>query len=84
MSQRERENAVIERVGKNLKGQRIIDYGSLEMQSSWSRWRENVLTLDMSWNSLFNMGDPMVGVLQRAEDMEPLLPHQLLFLYNVS
>ena len=66
MSQRERKKAVIERVGENLQGQRVVEYGSLEMQSGWSRWREDVLTLDMSWNSLFKMGDSMVGFLLRA------------------
>ena len=54
MSQREKKKAVIERVGENLQGQRVVEYGSLEMQSGWSRWREDVLTLDTSWNSMFN------------------------------
>jgi hypothetical protein len=56
-NQLERKKAVIERVGENLQGQRVVECGSLEMQSGWSRWREDVLTLRMSWNSLFDMED---------------------------
>jgi hypothetical protein len=44
MSQRERKKAVIERIGENLQRQRVVEYCSLEMQSGWSRWREDVLT----------------------------------------
>lgn len=66
MDQRERKKAAIERVGENLQRERVVEYGSLELQSGWTRWREDVLTLDMSWNSLFKMGDSMVGFLLRA------------------
>jgi hypothetical protein len=66
MSQRERKKAVIERIGEILQGQRVFEYGSPEMQNGLSRWREDVLTLDMSWNSSFNMGDSMVRFLPRA------------------
>ena len=66
MNQRERQQAAIERVKENLHRERVVEYGSLELQSGWSRWREDVLTLDMSWNSLFKMGDSLVGFLLRA------------------
>ena len=66
MGPRERNKAAIERVGANLQKEREVGYGSLELQSGWARWKEDVLSLDMSWNSLFRMGDSMVGFLLRA------------------
>ena len=66
MGPSERNKAAIERVGENLQKERVVGYGSLELQSGWARWREDVLSLDMSWSSLFRMGDSMVGFLLRA------------------
>ena len=62
----ERREAAIERVQENLQKERVVEYGSLELQSGWARWREDVLSLDLSWNSLFKMGDSMVGFILRA------------------
>ena len=62
----ERREAAIERVQENLQKERVVEYGSLELQSGWARWREDVLSFDLSWNSLFKMGDSMVGFILRA------------------
>ena len=53
MGPSERNKAAIERVGENLQKERVVGYGSLALQSGWARWREDVLSLDMSWKSLF-------------------------------
>ena len=37
---------MIERVQENLHKERVVEYGSLELQSGWARWREDVLSLD--------------------------------------
>ncbi|KAL5247864.1 hypothetical protein ACHWQZ_G019680 [Mnemiopsis leidyi] len=66
MNTEERKKAAIERVQENLNKERVVEYGSLELQSGWARWREDVLALDLSWNSLFKMGDYMVGFILRA------------------
>ena len=44
----------------------MSSYGSLELQSGRARWREDVLSLDMSWSFLFRMGDSIVGFSLRA------------------
>ena len=65
--QREREKkAIMERVKENIAQERQTQYGTLEMQSRWVGWREEVLALDMSWNNMFKMGDSMVGFALRA------------------
>ena len=51
---------------ENPQKERDVEYGSLELQSGWARWREDVLSLDLSWNSLFKMGNSMVGFILRA------------------
>ena len=66
MNFEERRKAALERVQENLQKERVVEYGSLELQSGWARWREDVLSLDLSWNSLFKMGDSMVGFILRA------------------
>ena len=63
---RERRRAALERVKENLQKERVVEYGSLELQSGWARWREDVLSLDLSWNSLFKMSNSMVGFILRA------------------
>ena len=66
MSQRERQRAVMERVEKNMEQERTVELGSLELQCRWAAWREEVLAMDMSWHSLFTMGDSMVGFVLSA------------------
>ena len=56
----------MKRVQENLQKERAVDYDSLKHQCGWARWREDVLSLDLSWNSLFKMGDSMVGFILRA------------------
>ena len=38
----------------------------LEMQSRWANWRDEVLSMDLSWNNMFKMGDSMVGFALRV------------------
>ena len=66
MSERERQRAVMERVKKNIEQEAAVECGSLELQCRWAAWREEVLAMDMSWHSLFNMGDSMVGFVLSA------------------
>ena len=58
--------AAIERVGENLQKDIVVVHSSLELQSGWAIWRENASSLDKSWNSLFRMGDSMIGLLLKA------------------
>ena len=66
LTEREKEKAIMERVKENIDQERQTQYGTLEMQSRWVGWREEVLALDMSWNNMFKMGDSMVGFALRA------------------
>ena len=66
LSDKEKEKAIMERVTENLNQERQTQYGTLEMQSRWVEWRDEVLALDMSWNNMFKMGDSMVGFALRA------------------
>ena len=66
LSEKERQRAVIERVGTNIEHERQVEYGSLEMQTRWVTWRDEVLALDMSWNNMFKMGESMVSFVLRA------------------
>ena len=51
MNFEERRKAALERVQENLQKERVVEYGSLELQSGWARWREDVLSLDLSYLS---------------------------------
>ena len=66
MSEREKQGAVMERVKKTIGQETAVQLGSLELQCRWATWRENVLAMDMSWHSLFTMGDSMVGFILSA------------------
>ena len=71
MSEKERQGAVMERVKKNIEQETAVQCGSLvlwsrELQCRWAAWREKVLAMDMSWHSLFYMGDSMVGFVLSA------------------
>ena len=36
------------------------------MQSRWANWRDEVISMDLSWNNMFKMGDSMVAFALRA------------------
>ena len=66
MSEKEKQSAVMERVKKNVEQESAVECGSLELQCRWASWREDVLAMHLSWHSLFNMGDSMVGFVLSA------------------
>ena len=66
MTTKEKQSAVIGRVKENIDQEKIVEGGSLELQYRWASWREDVLTMDLSWHNLFNMGDSMVGFVLSA------------------
>ena len=66
LSKKEKEEAVISRVKKNIEQERESQYGTLEMQSRWVAWREEVLAMDLSWNNMFKFGDSLIGFALRA------------------
>ena len=66
LSFKEKGKEVIDRVRKNTDHEAAVELGSLEMQCRWSKWREEVLAMDMSWHRLFEMGDSMVGFVLKA------------------
>ena len=66
MSESEKRNEVMLRVKTNIERQQQTEYGSLELQSGWARWREDVVDMGMSWSSLFQMGDSLVGFMLRS------------------
>ena len=66
LSNKEKEEAVIGRVKKNIEQERESQYGTLEMQSRWVAWRDEVLAMDLSWNNMFKFGDSLLGFALRA------------------
>jgi hypothetical protein len=66
LSKKEKEDAVIGRVKKNIEQERESQYGTLEMQSRWVAWRDEVLAMDLSWNNMFKFGDSLLGFALRA------------------
>ena len=43
MNPGETEKAAIKLVQENLNTERFVEYGSLELQSGWARWRDDLL-----------------------------------------
>jgi len=66
LSDEEKRKEVMGRVKTNIEREQESEYGSLELQSGWVRWREDVVDMSLSWSNLFQMGDSMVGFLLRA------------------
>ena len=66
MSEKEKEEAVMGRIKKNIEQERESQYGTLEMQSRWVAWREVVIAMDLSWNNMFKFGDSMIGFALRV------------------
>ena len=66
MSEKERQREVMARVKENIEQESEVALGSLELQSRWATWREEVLKYDLSWHALFNMGDSLVGFMLSA------------------
>ena len=65
MSEREKQVAVIGRVKKNIDQERQCQYGTLEMQCRWANWNDEVLSMNLSWNNMFKLGDSLVGFALR-------------------
>ena len=61
LSEKEKEQAVIGRIKKNIELERESEYGTLEMQSRWVAWRDVVIAMDLSWNNMFKFGDSLIG-----------------------
>ena len=76
MSEREQRREVLQRVKENIRKDRGIGAGSLEMQSRWGEWRDKVTETDMSWHTLFKSGDSLIGFMLSAVYMARL-SHQL-------
>ena len=66
MSEREQQREVLQRVKENIRKERGIEAGSLEMQSRWGEWRDKVTETDMSWHTLFKYGDSLIGFMLSA------------------
>ncbi|KAL5251266.1 hypothetical protein ACHWQZ_G016834 [Mnemiopsis leidyi] len=66
MSEKERQREVMARVKENIEREREVQVGSLERQSRWGEWRELVLKTDMSWHTLFNYGESLIGFMLSA------------------
>ena len=65
MSDREKQVAVIDRVKENINQERQCQYGTLEMQCRWANWNEEVLSMNLTWNNMFKLGDTLVGFALR-------------------
>ena len=65
MSDREKQVAVIDRVKENINQERQCQYGTLEMQCRWANWNEEVLSMKLTWNNMFKLGDTLVGFALR-------------------
>ena len=66
MSEKEQQREVLDRVKENIRKEREVQLGTLEMQSRWGNWRELVIRTDMSWHTLFKYGDSLIGFLLSA------------------
>ena len=66
LSETERNRAVIERVQQRITDVRNVENGMLERQGMWASWRQHVLATDLSWHSMFKMGDSMIGFMLSA------------------
>ncbi|XP_063688236.1 uncharacterized protein LOC134821425 [Bolinopsis microptera] len=66
MSEKEQQREVLDRVKENIRKEREVQLGTLEMQSRWGNWRELVTRTDMSWHTLFKYGDSLIGFLLSA------------------
>ena len=66
LSDRERRGVVIERVRERIDQERTVESFQLEVQGLWLGWREEVVPMEFSWRSLFDMEERMVGFILRA------------------
>ncbi len=60
LSEKEKEQAVIDRIKKNIELERDNEYVTLEMQSRWVAWRDLVIAMDLSWKNMFKFGDSLI------------------------
>ena len=65
MSEREKQVAVFGRVKKNIDQEIQCQYATLEMQFRWSYWNYEELSMNLSWNNMFKLGDSLVGFAHR-------------------
>ena len=61
LSKDDKNKAVMARVKKNICCENEVMLGSLEMQSRWGVWQDHVLSMDLSWQKMFQYGENLIG-----------------------